>query len=60
MTIIFQTKKEIEEEVLDQDIELNCTRATCMATFIITKREYKRLMEDEKGVKCPLCGHKSL
>jgi DNA-directed RNA polymerase subunit RPC12/RpoP len=60
MAIDFESKKEIEEGILKQDIMVHCTRATCMKSFVLTKAEYKRLIEEEGGVGCPTCGHRSL
>ena len=60
MAIDYETKKAIKEELESQDITLHCTRATCMESFILNKGEYKRLIEEEGGAKCPRCGYRSL
>lgn len=60
MAVDYQTKKQIEEEMLDQDIVMNCTRATCMLTVVLTKKEYKLMLEENRMLKCPKCGSKMI
>lgn len=56
MAIEYDKKDDIIEEILEQDIMLHCTRATCMESTIITKQEYKRMVEEDRGNICPKCG----
>ena len=60
MAVDYETKKEIQEEFEEQDITLHCTRATCMESFVLVKKEYLRKLQEEGVIKCPVCSHRSL
>lgn len=58
MTVSFEKKEDIEKEFLEQEIEVHCTRATCMSTIRIKKSQYQRLIQEEGAIRCPKCGVK--
>ncbi len=60
MAVSFDKKEDIEKEFLEQEIDVHCTRATCMATNRIKKSQYQRLIQEDGIVRCPQCGHRML
>jgi DNA-directed RNA polymerase subunit RPC12/RpoP len=60
MAVDFESKKEIEKGILEQNITAHCINAICMESFVLTKAEYKRILQEEGVIKCPICGHRSL
>jgi hypothetical protein len=60
MTVRFQSKEEIEKEMLEQEMEIHCTRATCMSVERLKKSQYQMKMREDGFVRCPKCMSKMI
>lgn len=60
MVVTFDKIEDLEKEFAEQEIEIHCTRATCMSTLVLKKAQYQRMVKEEGGISCPKCHSKMI